>query len=122
YPVVVKGLSTQVAHKTDVGLVVLGCERAADVRRAVTDLGSAARVAGVALDGFLVAEQITGGVETVIGVVHDELFGPVVMFGLGGEMVEVFDDVAFRVPPFDRSEARRMVDGTRAARLLGGTR
>ncbi len=60
--------------------------------------------------------MVEGGVECVVGVSHDELFGPVVMFGLGGVFVEVFEDVTFRVPPFDEAEARRMIDEVRAAR------
>jgi acyl-CoA synthetase (NDP forming) len=70
----------------------------------------------------LIAEQIEGGTECVIGVSHDELFGPVVMFGLGGVFIEVFEDVTFRVPPFDKAEARRMVDEVRGAALLKGAR
>jgi acyl-CoA synthetase (NDP forming) len=70
----------------------------------------------------LVAEQVDGGVECVIGVSHDDLFGPVVMFGLGGVFIEVFEDVAFRVPPFDRDEARRMIDEVRGSALLRGAR
>ena len=54
------------------------------------------------IEGVLVCEMVTGGVETLIGVSHDELFGPVVTVGLGGIFVEVFGDVTFRVPPFDR--------------------
>ena len=59
---------------------------------------------------MLCASRSTGGVETVVGVAQDELFGPVVMFGLGGVFVEVLRDVTFRVPPFGRDEARRMVE------------
>ncbi len=71
---------------------------------------------------MLVCELAEPGVECVVGVSQDELFGPVVMFGLGGVFVEVFEDVAFRVPPFDRAEARRMVDQTKGAKLLAGAR
>jgi acyl-CoA synthetase (NDP forming) len=79
-------------------------------------------VGDTALDGVLVSEMATGGVETVLGVARDELFGPVLMFGLGGIAVEVFGDVAFRVPPFDRTEAGRMVREVRSFPLLAGTR
>ena len=58
----------------------------------------------------------------MVGVSHDELFGPVVMFGLGGIFVEVFDDVTFRVPPFDKDEARRMLDELKGSKLLDGAR
>src|SRR5262249_17961530 len=66
--------------------------------------------------------MVTGGVECVVGVSQDELFGPVVMFGLGGVFVEVFEDVTFRVPPFDRDEAERMVREVKGFALLEGAR
>jgi acyl-CoA synthetase (NDP forming) len=122
FPVVMKVSSTALLHKSDLGLVALDLTSVAEVRRAYGALLAAAARADVAVEGVLVAEQISGGVETVVGVTHDELFGPVVMFGLGGVFVEVFDDVAFRVPPFDRAEARRMVEETRGAQLLRGYR
>ena len=68
---------------------------------------------------MLVCEMVTGGVEMLIGVSQDELFGPVVTVGLGGIFVEVFGDVTFRVPPFDEAEARRAIaraQGLQAAR------
>ncbi len=70
------------------------------------------------VDGVLVCEQVVGGVETVVGMAHDELFGPVVMFGLGGVFVEVLKEVTFRVPPFSRDEAKRMVTEVRGASLI----
>jgi acyl-CoA synthetase (NDP forming) len=113
YPVVMK--AEGVDHKSDGGLVALGVSSAKDVRATYERLSA---VTG----RVLVAEQIEGGVECVIGVSHDELFGPVVMFGLGGVFIEVFEDVTFRVPPFDKAEARRMVDEVRGAALLRGAR
>ncbi|MFM7508586.1 MAG: acetate--CoA ligase family protein, partial [Actinomycetota bacterium] len=74
------------------------------------------------IDGVLVCEQAEPGVECVVGVSRDELFGPVVMFGLGGVFVEVFADVAFRVPPFDKAEALRMIEQTTGSALLRGAR
>jgi acyl-CoA synthetase (NDP forming) len=70
----------------------------------------------------LVSEMVTGGVECVIGVSHDDLFGPTILFGLGGVFVEIFKDVTFRVPPFDKDEARRMVEEVQGAALLQGAR
>jgi acyl-CoA synthetase (NDP forming) len=113
YPVVMK--AEGVDHKSDQNLVRLDISTPAAVRAAFGELST--RTGRV-----LVAEQISGGTECVIGVSHDELFGPVVMFGLGGVFVEVFEDVTFRVPPFDRAEARRMVDEVRGAALLKGAR
>ncbi len=113
YPVVLKASGPE--HKSDAGLVRLGLRTAREVREAFAEL----REAG---DAVLVCEEVTGGVETVVGVSHDDLFGPTLMFGLGGVFVEVFEDVAFRVPPFDKSEARRMVESVRGAALLRGGR
>jgi acyl-CoA synthetase (NDP forming) len=89
------------------------------------DLLTRARRAGgreAPIDGVLVCETVTGGVETVVGVSHDELFGPVVMAGLGGVFVEVLRDVTFRVPPFGRDETERMLRELRAYPLLEGAR
>jgi acyl-CoA synthetase (NDP forming) len=113
YPVVLK--AEGVDHKSDAGLVRLGLRSAKEVRAGFTDLSAAT-------GRVLVAEQVEGGTECVIGVSHDDLFGPVVMFGLGGVFVEVFEDVTFRVPPFDKAEARRMVDEVKGAALLKGAR
>ena len=66
--------------------------------------------------------MIGDGVETVIGVTDDPTFGPVVMFGLGGILVEVLEDVAFRLAPFGVDEARRMIDGIRGRKVLDGVR
>ncbi len=68
------------------------------------------------------SELVDGGTECVVGVSTDELFGPTVMFGLGGVFVEVLRDVTFRVPPFDLAEARRMIDEVQGAALLRGAR
>ena len=84
-------------------------EGPAAVRRTYDELmdTAARRAKGAAIDGVLVCEMAEPGVECVVGVSRDELFGPVVMFGLGGVFVEVLGDVAFRVPPFDKAEALR---------------
>ena len=116
YPVVLKASSAAIAHKSDRGLVHVGLASAKAVREAY------ARIAPHSDGEVLVSEMVTGGTECVVGVSQDELFGPVVMFGLGGVFVEVFEDVTFRVPPFDAAEARRMVDEVRGARLLRGAR
>ncbi len=73
------------------------------------------------MDGVLVAEQATG-TETVVGVARDDLFGPVVMFGLGGVLVEVLRDVTFRVPPFTAADAGAMLDELAGSPLLRGHR
>jgi len=124
-PVVMKASSPDLLHKSDLGLVRLGVSGASAVRATFTELERrAARAAGRAgrVDGVLVCEQVDDGVEMVLGVSQDELFGPVVMVGTGGVLVEVMGDVTFRVPPFDRREAERMVQELVGRRLLEGVR
>ncbi|HEY5245416.1 MAG TPA: acetate--CoA ligase family protein, partial [Acidimicrobiales bacterium] len=127
YPVVLKASGGGIAHKSDAGLVRLGVATADDVAAAYDDLVVRAvavtTAAGTApIDGIVVAEMVRGGVETVVGLSQDAVFGPTVMVGLGGVFVEVLGDVAFRVPPFDRDEARRMLAELRGRPLLTGAR
>jgi acyl-CoA synthetase (NDP forming) len=116
--------SPDLLHKSDAGLVRIGLQSASEVRAAYAELLAAAARADkrATIEGVLVCEMVTGGVECVVGVSRDDLFGPVVMFGLGGVFVEVFEDVTFRVPPFDRDEAERMVREVKGFALLEGTR
>ena len=125
YPVVMKASSPDLLHKSEHGLVAVGIDSAAGVRSTYTDLMVRAhRVVGRRgrIEGILVSEQVSGGVEMVVGVSRDDLFGPVVTVGLGGVLVEILGDVSFRVPPFDRDEARRMVSELSGRRLLEGVR
>ncbi|MET0149886.1 MAG: acetate--CoA ligase family protein [Acidimicrobiales bacterium] len=119
YPVVMKACSADLAHKSDLGLVVVGIGSAAEVRRTYADLVERSPVVP---DGILVCPTAAPGVECVVGVSQDALFGPVVMFGLGGVLVEVLGDVTFRVPPFDRAEAGRMIREVKGFPLLTGVR
>ncbi len=117
--------SPDLLHKSDLGLVKVGVDSAKQVRAIYDELMTRARRAGgkrVRIDGVLVSEMVTGGVETVVGVSQDPLFGPVVMVGLGGIFVEVLKDVTFRVPPFDRDEAERMLHELQGFPLLEGVR
>ncbi len=125
YPVVMKVSSPELTHKSDLGLVRLGVGSAREVRAAYDELmRKARRAAGKRghIDGVLVCETVRDGVETVVGVSRDPLFGPVVMVGLGGVFVEVLRDVSFRVPPFDRDEAQRMLRELQGYPLLEGAR
>ncbi|MHB8340778.1 MAG: acetate--CoA ligase family protein, partial [Mycobacteriales bacterium] len=121
-PVVCKANAVGLAHKSELGLVRIGLTTAGQVRAAYADIAARAAAAGIDLSGQLVMEQASGGVETVVGCHHDEVFGPVVTVGLGGVFVEVLRDVSVRVPPFDREEARRMVAELRGASLFTGVR
>lgn len=123
-PVVMKIASPDIAHKSDLGLVRTGIEGGNQVRETFERLVRRAqkRAKGARIDGVLVCETAPKGTEVMVGVTRDELFGPTVAFGLGGVFVEVFEDIATRVPPFDRAEARRMIDQTRGSALLRGVR
>jgi acyl-CoA synthetase (NDP forming) len=124
YPVVLKVSSPDLLHKSDLGLVRVGVTSDDDVRSGVDTLLERARSAdpSARVDGVLVCEQVDDGVEMVIGVSQDPRFGPVVMLGSGGVLVEVLGDVTFRVPPFGRDEAARMVRELRGFPLLEGVR
>lgn len=121
---VLKILSPDITHKSDLGLVRVGVSpaAAADYYRQLVDVASreapAAEVRGV-----LVQPLVAGAVaEAIVGLSQQEPFGPVVIVGLGGVFTEVFADVAFGVPPFTRDWAERMVSGIKAAPLLAGSR
>ncbi|MFI8371360.1 acetate--CoA ligase family protein [Streptomyces sp. NPDC085466] len=122
YPVVMKASGGQLAHKTELGLVKVGLTSASQVRDAYRDLTDIARYEGIDLDGVLVCQMVGKGVEMVVGVTRDELFGPTVTVGLGGVLVEVLNDTAVRVPPFGEREARSMPAELRGRALLDGVR
>jgi len=125
YPVVAKIVSASITHKSDLGGVALGLVDGAQLLdawdRIHRDVGRAAP--SVTIDGLLIeAMAPTGGVETLVGVSRDAVFGPVLTFGLGGIHVELFRDVARRVLPLSRQEAAAMVREIRAYPLLNGSR
>ncbi|MDO9500151.1 acetate--CoA ligase family protein [Falsiroseomonas sp.] len=124
YPVVMKILSDDIAHKTEIGGVLLDLADADAVRQGFATLMHRARTArpDARLDGVLVAPMVRGGVETIIGVQRDPIFGPMVMFGLGGVSVELFRDVAFASAPLTQARAAALVDSVQGARLLAGWR
>ena len=123
FPVALKVASADILHKSDVGGVALGLNSPAAVRAAYAAMakGVAAKT-GRAVETFTVAPMISGGVETVLGVNRDPVFGPVVMFGLGGIFVEALGDVVFRAAPFGLDEAHRMIRGIKSYRVLEGVR
>jgi acyl-CoA synthetase (NDP forming) len=123
-PVALKILSPDIAHKTEIGGVVLNLptpDAAASAAMALLDRVATQRPEA-RLTGVLVAPMCTGGIETICGVFRDPVFGPMVMFGLGGVYVEVLKDVAFRLAPFNEDEALSMVREIRGYAILEGTR
>lgn len=121
--VALKIVAAGIVHKTEAGGVALNVApaAAAEAYAALVDRVRAQRP-DAAVDGVLVSPMAADGVEMILGVQHDPVFGPVVMLGLGGILAEVFRDVAFRAAPFDAEEARRMIDGLRGRALLDGVR
>ncbi|WP_393059790.1 acetate--CoA ligase family protein [Streptomyces sp. LN549] len=122
YPVVMKASGAQLAHKTELGLVKVGLTSASQVRDAYRELTDIARYEGIELDGILVCQMVERGVEMMVGVTQDALFGPTVTVGLGGVLVEVLHDAAVRVPPFGEDQARAMLGELRGRALLEGVR
>jgi acyl-CoA synthetase (NDP forming) len=124
FPVVLKVLSADISHKSEVGGVALGLQSADEVGNAFDAVMArvAERAPGARVGGALVARMIEGGVETVIGVKRDPVFGPVVMFGLGGMYVEVLKDVTLRLAPVDHETAKAMIRAIKGFPLLAGAR
>jgi acetate---CoA ligase (ADP-forming) len=122
-PAAVKVCSAQIAHKSDIGGVVLGLGTDAAVRAGYEQVVAAGRsVAGATIDGVLVSAMRTGGVELLAGVTMDPAFGPVLALGLGGIWVEVLKDTSLRVLPVDAGEVKRMLAELRGLPLLRGAR
>jgi acetyltransferase len=124
YPLAVKVISAQISHKTDVGGVVLDIADGAALHQVwqVMQIRLRERAPSAVVEGFLLQEMISSGREMIAGVRRDATFGPVVLFGLGGIYVEIFDDVSLRVAPLTRSDAEEMLAELRGSRLLRGIR
>ncbi|AWP73990.1 MULTISPECIES: acetate--CoA ligase family protein [Bordetella] len=124
-PVVAKIVSAQILHKSDIGGVAVGLRTPQQVRDAWETIDANARAAcpDARIDGILIEQMIGGpGVETLVGVHEDPLFGHVMTFGLGGVYVEVFKDVSRRLLPLTPQDARDMIRETRCHQLLQGCR
>jgi acyl-CoA synthetase (NDP forming) len=123
-PVVMKINGADISHKTEIGGVELNVTTPEDASRVYGELLN--RVNKNAHDaqtsGVIVTPMVSGGVETILGVQIDPVFGPAIMFGLGGVFVEVFQDVVFRLAPFDQDEAMEMISEVKGIKLLRGVR
>jgi succinyl-CoA synthetase beta subunit len=124
YPVVLKIVSPQIIHKSDVGGVVLnvGGEKGLKVEyeRLISEVRRKQPSAAIA--GILVEEMIPPATEVIVGGIRDDQFGPAVMFGMGGIFAEVYEDVKFRVAPIDRVDALNMIHELHGSRVLEGVR
>jgi acetyltransferase len=124
YPVVMKIVSPDISHKTDVGGIRLNLQHADDVERAYNSMVSdvhrfmpEARIAGIQIQ-----KMLSGGKEVIIGMNRDPQFGPLLMFGLGGTYVEFLKDVSFAVAPIGAEEAKHMISSIKTYPLIAGVR
>jgi succinyl-CoA synthetase beta subunit len=115
YPVVMKGCSAELAHKTEAGMVKLNIGNSDEAVRVFDELMG--KIKG--LDGVLIQKMVTGSREFVIGLSRDPQFGPCVMFGLGGILTEALKDVTFRVAPLSKEDALEMIDEIKTKKILG---
>ena len=124
YPVVLKILSPDIAHKSEMGGVILGVTDAAAVHAGFATLleRAAHHAPNARIEGVLVAKQIVGGTEVAMGIVNDPVFGPVAMVGIGGIFIEVLKDVVLRRCPFGPVEAESMIRRLKGFPLLNGAR
>ena len=124
YPVVMKILSPDISHKTDVGGIRLDLEHADDIERAYNSMMSDVRhyMPDAEITGVQLQKMISGGKEVIIGMDRDPQFGPLLMFGLGGTYVEFLKDVSFAVAPISESEAKHMVSSVKTYPLIAGVR
>ena len=124
FPVVLKVLSPDVTHKSEVGGVELNLRSASEVRDGFDRIRErlAAKLPNARFDGVAVQPMAKEGLELILGIVRDERFGPLIVVGLGGIFVEVLKDTALRLAPVDEKEARAMLLSLRSAALLHGVR
>jgi acyl-CoA synthetase (NDP forming) len=121
-PVALKAFGSNIVHKTDVGAVRLGLNGLEEVTAAAREMARRIREAGLTLEGFLVQEMVTGGVEMLVGVAQDPLFGPVVACSAGGTAAELLRDVSVRIAPITDLDASEMVRSLKTFPLLDGYR
>lgn len=116
FPVVLKACSPELMHKSERGCIELNLRSEGDVRKAYGRIISSV---DLELEGVLVQEMVSGQRELVVGLTRDPQFGPCVMLGIGGMMTEVFEDIAFRMAPFGKIEAKDMSEELRFKAILG---
>jgi acetyl coenzyme A synthetase (ADP forming)-like protein len=121
---VLKIVSPDILHKSDAGGVRINLKTEKEIRQAFKEIFTNARNYNPKADirGLLVSPMAAKGVEIIIGTKYDDQFGPVIMYGLGGILVEIIKDVSFRVLPITRTAARRMIEQTKSFPILNGAR
>jgi acyl-CoA synthetase (NDP forming) len=124
FPVVLKIISPQIVHKSDIGGVRLGLNSKEEVSSTYDEMTSQVRTKepSATIEGISVQSMARPGVEVIIGMSKDPQFGPVLMFGLGGVLVEVLEDVSFRIVPLVKRDAQEMIKEIKGHPLLEGYR
>lgn len=124
FPIVMKVLSDDILHKTDVGCVVLSINTEEDMKNAYEKIMNNAKsnVPNARIQGILAEQMLTGGFEVLLGISTDPQFGHVIMLGLGGTMVELLKAVSMRVLPITRADAEDMIDETPLKKVCEGLR
>src|SRR5699024_10144654 len=124
YPVAMKIDSPDIPHKTEAKAVQLDVNNDAEVAKAFDEImrNTSTYDADAHIEGVSVQQMLSEGVEVIAGMSNDPVFGPVVMFGLGGVFVEIFDDISFRIAPLRRSDALEMIMETKDYQVLQGAR
>lgn len=124
YPVVMKIVSQDIIHKSDAGGVKVGLKNKQQVSSSFSEIINNAKnyKKDANIKGVLVQQMIESARETILGAKHDKLFGPLIMFGLGGIYVEALKDVIFRLAPINEQEAMKMVESIKTYKILKGIR
>jgi acetate---CoA ligase (ADP-forming) len=124
YPVVLKVITRDISHKSDIGGVQLNLSDADSVKQAFEEIESNVKKINphTMIDGVLVQPMVTGGKELILGGRQDPQFGPVVLLGLGGIFVEIFEEVVVRVAPISREDAHEMIDSLHGVQMFKGVR
>jgi len=124
YPVVLKISSVDITHKSDAGGVKVNLKNKAEVEQAFDDIMASCKSAcpDADIEGVAVQPMAKTGIEIIMGMIKDANFGPVVMFGLGGILVEVLKDVSFRIVPIEKADALEMINEIQGKKLLQGYR
>ncbi len=124
FPAVVKVVSPDIVHKSDVGGVIIGLNSKEDIVKAVQAIRKnvAEKAPRAKITGFLIQKMMPKGIEVIVGAIRDPVFDAAVMFGLGGIFVEVLRDVSFRVAPVTKEDALEMIREIKAAKILQGYR
>jgi acyl-CoA synthetase (NDP forming) len=123
YPLALKGMSPQLLHKTDVGIVRLNLKNREEVVVAYREIVEKIKAQpGALCEGVLVQEMVQSGTEIMVGISQDPQFGPTVAFGLGGIFVEALGDIVLKIAPVSRRDALAMISGIKGTRVLQGIR